>query len=127
MINNREACIKETLKWEGGYSNHPSDPGGATNWGITIIDARKYWKANATPADVKAMPLSVAIDIYTKRYWRTPYYDCDKLNAGVDLAVYDFGVNSGPARAKKYLDKAVGGTDQETIKKLCSSRLAFLQ
>jgi lysozyme family protein len=69
VASNREAAIKKTLQYEGGYSNHPADPGGPTNWGITIADARKYWKAGATADDVKAMPQSVAVEIYRKRYW----------------------------------------------------------
>lgn len=124
---NRDACIKECLKWEGGYSNDAADPGGPTNWGITIIDARKYWKKDATASDVRSMPQSVAINIYTTKYWKTPYYDCDKLAPGVDLSVFDFGVNSGPARSKKYLDQAVGGTDEQTIIKLNDARLTFLK
>jgi lysozyme family protein len=125
--SNREACIKITLKYEGGYTNHPSDPGGPTNWGITIHDAKKYWKAGATAADVKAMPLSVAIDIYRMKYWTTSYFNCDRLSPGVDLAVFDFGVNSGPSRAKRYLDAAVGGTAVETVKRICKARLSFVQ
>lgn len=125
---NREAAIKETLKWEGGYSNHPSDPGGPTNWGITIADARKYWKTDATAEDVKRMPIEVAIDIYRTKYWKTAYYDCDKLSSGVDLAVFDFGVNSGPSRAKRYLDMALGASTPEgIINQICDKRLVFLK
>lgn len=124
---NREASIKATLKWEGGYTNDARDPGGPTNWGITIADAKKYWKKNATAEDVRKMPLDIAVDIYRSKYWKTSYYDCDKLNAGVDLAVFDFGVNSGPARAAKYLKSSIGGTDVETINKIFDQRLAFLQ
>lgn len=127
MRNNREQAIKETLKWEGGYTNHPSDPGGPTNWGITIADAKKYWKKDASASDVKAMPLDVAVSIYTTKYWKTPYYDCDKLDSGVDLTVFDFGVNSGPSRAKKYLDLSIGGSTEETINKLMDKREAFLR
>jgi lysozyme family protein len=64
--SNREASISKTLTYEGGYTNDRRDPGGATNWGITIFDARLYWKHDASPADVKAMPKSVAIDIYRR-------------------------------------------------------------
>jgi len=127
VASNRDVSIKETLKWEGGYSNHPNDAGGPTNWGITIADARKYWKRDASAEDVKAMPKSVAVDIYTQKYWKTSYYDCDKLDGGVDLATFDFGVNSGPSRAKTYLDKVVGGTAVETVNKLCDERLAFMK
>lgn len=124
---NREPSIKATLKWEGGYSNDAADPGGPTNWGITIADAKKYWKANATAEDVKRMPQDIAVDIYRSKYWKTSYYDCDKLDAGVDLAVFDFGVNSGPSRAKKYLDQSTGGTATETVNKIFDGREKFLR
>lgn len=127
MKSNRDEAIRETLRWEGGYSNHSSDPGGPTNWGITIHDARKYWKKGATASDVKNMPKEVAVGIYVNKYWKTPYYDCDNLASGVDLAVFDFGVNSGPSRAKRFLDKAVGGSSQDTITKICDARLAWLK
>src|SRR5687768_4378075 len=107
MKENRQKAIETTLKWEGGYVNHPQDPGGATNYGITIADVRKYVKKDATPEDVRSLTKAQAIEIYTSKYWKTNYYDCDTLDSGVDLAVFDFGVNSGPSRAKKFLDKAV--------------------
>lgn len=119
MKENREQAISETLKWEGGYTNHPADPGGPTNWGITIIDARKYWKKDATASDVKAMPKSVAIDIYRQKYWKTKQYDCDTLPTGVDLCIFDYGVNSGPGRAAPLVAKS--------IDEICDSRLAFLK
>lgn len=121
---NREAAIKKTLEYEGGYTNHPSDPGGPTNFGITIADARKYWKSTATAQDVKAMPLSVAIEIYRKHYWDA--CGADNLPAGLDLAVFDFGVNSGVSRALKYL-AAVSGPTEKRIVDLCDARLAFLK
>lgn len=124
---NREAAITETLKWEGGYSNDAADPGGPTNWGITIADARMYWKKNATATDVRNMPKDIAIDIYRSKYWKTSFYDCDKLNSGVDLVVFDYGVNSGPSRAARALKGAVGGTDTQTINKICDQRMSFLR
>lgn len=127
MKYNREKAITETLKWEGGYSNVPSDPGGPTNYGITIADVRKYINPSANAEDVRAISKQQAIKIYQEKYWKTPYYDCDKLASGVDLSVFDFGVNSGPSRAKKYLDKACGGTDSQTIVRLNDARLAFVQ
>lgn len=127
MKYNREEAISETLKWEGGYSNDAGDPGGPTNFGITIADVRKYVNSKATAQDVKRLTKAQAIEIYRNKYWKTTYYDCDTLASGVDLSVFDFGVNSGPSRAKKYLDKAVGDTSEETIKRLNDSRLKFLQ
>lgn len=124
---NREAAISETLKWEGGYSNDVGDPGGPTNWGITIHDARAYWKADATALDVRRMPKSVAVDIYRKKYWKTPYYDCDTIEPGVDLSVFDFGVNSGPSRAHAALMASIGGSSEDTINKINNYRMHFLR
>lgn len=122
---NYDACLKQVLKYEGGYTNHPSDPGGPTNWGITIHDARKYWKLDATAADVKAMPLVVAKGIYRKQYWDK--VGGDGLHDGVDLAVFDYGVNSGVGRAlpdfKPYRDLQ----PVPSIKGLCARRLRFLK
>jgi lysozyme family protein len=98
--NNREVGISKTLTYEGGYTNHPSDPGGPTNWGITIHDARMYWKPDATAADVKAMPKSVAIEIYRQKYWAK--MDCDNRPSGVDFVEFDLGVNSGVGRTAQF-------------------------
>lgn len=125
MKSNREYSIKQTLKYEGGYTNHPRDPGGPTNWGITIHDARMYWKPQATAADVKAMPLSVAVGIYGPRYWDA--IKGDDLPSGVDFATYDFGVNSGVSRALKYLKASQASTAVQTVKNLCAKRLSFLR
>lgn len=105
--------IKNVLAHEGGYTNHPKDPGGPTNWGITIHDARKYWKPQATAADVKAMPLSVAQDIYRARYWAAQR--CDELPAGLDYSMFDYGVNSGIGRSGKVLRRLVGLPDNTSV------------
>jgi hypothetical protein len=99
-------ALKEVLKSEGGYSNHPSDPGGPTNFGITIADYKRYLKPNATAADVKAMRVEEAKAIYKPKYWDA--LRCDNLPAGLDYAVFDFGVNSGISRSAKYLQRLVG-------------------
>jgi lysozyme family protein len=135
-------ALKEVLKSEGGYSNHPSDPGGPTNFGITIADYKRYLKPNATAADVKAMRVEEAKAIYKPKYWDA--LRCDNLPAGLDYAVFDFGVNSGISRSAKYLQRLVGTTAdgvigpltlaavaQHDVGKLivdfCDARLAFLK
>src|SRR4051812_39594887 len=100
-----DEALRRVLVHEGGYSNHPSDPGGPTNWGITIHDARAYWKKEATAADVRSMPVDVAKDIYRSKYWDAMC--CDNLPAGVDYAVFDYRVNSGIARATRVLQRLV--------------------
>jgi len=103
---NYDASILRVLAHEGGYTNHPSDPGGPTNWGITIHDARRYWKGGASAADVKAMPRSIAVAIYRAKYWDA--LRCDDLPPGVDYAMFDYGVNSGIGRAGKVLRRVLG-------------------
>lgn len=101
-----DAAMVRVFADEGGYTNDPQDPGGATNWGITIADARMYWKSNATPLDVKTMPKSVASDIYRAHYARPVRYD--DLPAGFDYSVFDAGINSGIGRAIPWGGKALG-------------------
>jgi lysozyme family protein len=104
-----DEALRRLLAHEGGYTNHPSDPGGPTNFGITIYDYRKYVKPNATAADVRAMTVGEAKAIYRKRYWDAQR--CDELPAGVDYSVFDYGVNSGIGRSGKVLRRVVGLPD----------------
>jgi lysozyme family protein len=137
-----DEALARLLVHEGGYTNHPADPGGPTNFGITLADARAYWKRDATAADVRAMPLAVAKDIYRARYWDA--LACDALPAGVDYAVFDYGVNSGIGRSAKVLQRLVGAPPDgrigartiaaarsrdaaALIDAICDERLAFLQ
>lgn len=105
-----EACLAEVLAREGGYVDHPSDPGGATNMGITRQTLAR-WRA-VTPwwalekAEVKALTRAEAAEIYRALYWQR----CrgDDLPAGLDLALFDFAVNSGPDRAIRTLQDFLG-------------------
>jgi lysozyme family protein len=101
-----DAAMIRVFADEGGFTNDPQDPGGATNWGITIFDARKYWKADASPTDVRNMPKSVASDIYRKHYANPMRYD--DLPAGFDYSVLDAAINSGVGRAPQWAGKALG-------------------
>jgi lysozyme family protein len=104
-----DEALRRLLAHEGGYTNHPSDPGGPTNFGITIHDYRKYIKPNATAADVRAMRVDQAKAIYRAKYWKAQR--CDELPAGVDYSVFDYGVNSGIGRSGKVLRRIVGLPD----------------
>jgi lysozyme family protein len=104
-----DEALRRLLAHEGGYTNHPSDPGGPTNFGITIYDYRKYVKPNATAADVRAMKVDEAKAIYRAKYWNAQR--CDDLPAGVDYSIFDYGVNSGIGRSGKVLRRIVGLSD----------------
>lgn len=107
---NFKKSLPLVLAHEGGYVNHPKDPGGATNKGITqaVYDAHrkglglpKRSVRNITAPDVQA--------IYENRYWDLS--KCDDLPAGVDYAVFDYSVNSGVGKAAKDLQRTVNGFD----------------
>lgn len=104
-------ALARVLAHEGGYTNHPSDPGGPTNFGITIYDYRKYVKPNANAADVRAMKVEEAKAIYRARYWDA--LACDELPAGLDYTLFDYGVNSGVGRAGKVLRRVLALPDDD--------------
>ena len=104
MQANFDLALKHVLKFEGGYSDHPEDPGGATNFGITIGVLGEYRGAPVTKQDVRSLSLAEAARIYRTRYWNA--VSCDQLPAGVDLAVFDCAVNQGVGRAARFLQTA---------------------
>ncbi|GLQ53585.1 glycoside hydrolase family 108 protein [Devosia nitrariae] len=90
------------LRIEGGYVNHPKDPGGATNMGVTHLTLAAWRKIDrATRAMVKALTVQEAKQIYRAQYWNAAR--CDDLPFGLDVAVFDFGVNSGVGRSVRML------------------------
>jgi lysozyme family protein len=140
--SNYGASLARVLAHEGGYTDHPDDPGGPTNFGITIADYRRYVKPDANAAEVKAMSIDDAKAIYRSKYWDALH--CDALPAGLDYAIFDYGVNSGIARAAKVLQRALGiaadgvigpvtlarvarSVASTLIMAVCDERLRFLQ
>lgn len=108
MHNNFDFCLEHILAYEGGYSDHPSDPGGATNMGITHITLRDWRNEPVTVEDVKALKRDEVAAIYKARYWDAAR--CGELPNGLDLAVFDCAVNQGVGRAVKLLQAALGVT-----------------
>ena len=106
MNQNFDKCMEMLLHHEGGFVNHPSDPGGMTNLGVT----KKTWdEFYGDDIDEEQMRNITVDDI--KPIYKTMYWDrcrCGDLPSGVDWAVFDWAVNSGPGRAAKALQRAVG-------------------
>jgi lysozyme family protein len=142
MDGNFDRALAEVLKHEGGFVNHPDDPGGATNRGITIAVYRKWIDKDGTVNDLKKISTAVVAHIYRKHYWNA--VRGDDLPPGVDYAVFDFAVNSGVSRASKFLqavlkvpqDGKIGpatiaaandGVPDALINQYCDRRLAFLK
>lgn len=137
-----ETALNCVLRHEGGYSDHPEDPGGATMMGITRATLSNWRGQPVSSDDVRALTRTEAAEIYRARYW-DPVYG-DQLPHGLDLAVFDFAVNSGPSRAVSSLQHLLNVTPDgimgpETLRAagasevgvqitaLCASRIAFLR
>ncbi|MER8630504.1 hypothetical protein NKH55_12140 [Mesorhizobium opportunistum] len=142
MDRNFARALALVLKSEGGWSDNPADPGGATMKGVTLANFRRYVRADATKADLRQISDDQVATVYRRFYWDAVLGA--ELPDGVDYAVFDFAVNSGPGRAAKYLQAAVGAVQDGrigpatlgaarakpagvVIDQLCDARLAFLK
>ena len=142
MKENFESALAAVLHHEGGFVNHPRDPGGMTNLGVT----KRVWEEwVGHEVDEKAMraltPETVA-PMYKTKYWDK--VRGDDLPAGVDYAIFDAAINSGPGRAAKWLQTTVGAVPdgaigagtlakvaamdaEDIVEKYQATRLAFMQ
>jgi lysozyme family protein len=101
-----EAALPFVLRWEGGFVDHPNDPGGRTNKGVTqkVYDA--WRKRQGLPQrDVKMIEHGEVLAIYESGYWIPPR--CDLLKRQLDLVQFDTAVNMGVGRAVKFLQQAL--------------------
>ena len=104
MKVNYDKCLETILHHEGGYVNHPQDPGGETNLGVT----KRVYQEHGGTKDMKDLLVEDVAPIYKKGYWDK--MKGDDLPGGLDLCVFDFGVNAGPGRAAKFLQQMIGTT-----------------
>ncbi len=111
MTDRFDACLAFTLGEEGGYADNPADPGGATNMGITLATYRQ-WSDNPDlgATQVEGMTERTARAIYRALYWNP--LRADALPAGVDLSVFDMGVNAGIWGSARLLQRALGFTGE---------------
>jgi lysozyme family protein len=113
MKENYNEALKAILKHEGGFVNHPRDPGGMTNLGVT----KKVWEEWVKhPVDEKAMRAltpELVSPMYKKKYWDA--VKGDELPDGLDYLMFDFAINAGPGRAIKTMQKAIGTTPDGAI------------
>lgn len=142
MDRNFKKSLALVLKHEGGWSDHAADPGGATMKGVTLASFRKYVKPSGTKTDLRNITDDQLATVYRRHYWDA--VSGAELPDGVDYAIFDFAVNSGPSRAAKYLQKVAGAPQDgrigpatlkavrakmhaTVIHELCDDRMAFLK
>jgi lysozyme family protein len=97
-----DTAFHKLLGHEGGYVDHPDDPGGETNWGITVRVAR----LNGYTGPMRDLPVETAKAIYRKDFWMTTR--CEELPAALRYPVFDAAVNSGVRQAVIWLQRAAG-------------------
>jgi lysozyme family protein len=105
---NFDQCMSYVFSAEGGYVDNPRDPGGATNLGITQKTLTDWRHAAVSKADVQALTKAEASAIYHAKYWNV--LRCGSLPGGIDLMVFDAGVNCGTAHSARTLQTIVGCT-----------------
>jgi lysozyme family protein len=144
MIGNFDTCFNLMLAHEGGYVDHPSDPGGRTNLGVTQRVWEEWLGRPVSEKEMRALTPTMVKPLYKRKYWDA--VRADDLISGVDYCVFDVAVNSGPGRAVKFLQSSVGVTPDggfgprtlaavkesekdpaRLIEMYCARRLEFLQ
>jgi lysozyme family protein len=106
MKINFEQCIEWLLAHEGGYVDHPEDPGGETNLGVTQRVYRRWcMEQDYHPKDMRDLTPDDVTPIYRANYWQA--IAGDELSSGLDWCCFDFAVNAGAARSARSIQTIV--------------------
>lgn len=108
MQSNWPQSFRLMLTSEGGFSNHPSDPGGMTNLGVTKATWENWVGRKSDEAEMRGLTPKKVEPLYKKKYWDA--VRGDELPAGISYLLFDFAVNAGVGRSIKTLQTAVGVT-----------------
>ena len=113
MKQNFDKCLAKLLSHEGGYVNHPKDPGGMTNLGVTKRVYDDWIGRESTEQEMRDLTPADVGPIYKKNYWDK--VKGDDLPSGVDWCAFDWAVNSGSGRPAKAIQRAVGASADGAI------------
>ena len=121
MQENFDKALEMLLHHEGGYVNHPRDPGGETNLGVTRNTYSSWVGRSVEDGEMKKLTPDDVAPIYKHEYWKR--LKCDDLPPGLDFFCFDWGVNSGVSRSAKALQGIIGveqdgGIGPQTLKAL---------
>jgi lysozyme family protein len=108
MNSNWKKSFELMLKSEGGFVNHPSDPGGMTNLGVTKATWENWVGRASDEAEMRSLTPEKVEPLYKKKFWDA--VRADELPVGLDYLMFDFAVNAGPGRAIKVMQSAAGTT-----------------
>ncbi len=141
MKENFETALGAVLEHEGGFVDHPDDPGGATNRGVTLAVYERHFPGGGVDG-LRAITDDALATIYRNDYWQA--CRCDDLPPGVDYVVFDQAVNSGPGRSVRWLQGALGapldgilGSEtlalakaaepEAVLNRMCDERISFMK
>ena len=113
MKENFDKCLEMLLALDGGFVNHPKDPGGITNLGVTKKVYDEWTGRESTEQEMRDLTPDDVAPIYKKNYWDR--VKGDSLPSGLDWACFDWAVNSGSGRPAKAVQRAVGATQDGAI------------
>lgn len=99
------AALQHVLEFEGGWSDHPDDPGGKTYKGITLALLKQWRNSPVTGEDLKALQPEEVYQIYHQLFWKA--VRGDELPPALAVLVFDAAVNSGPKNAVLALQRSV--------------------
>ena len=116
-------CLAFTLRFEGGWSDNPHDPGAATMKGITLATYSARLGRQATKTELRNIPDQTVADIYRNEYWDK--LRCDQRPAGIDLMLFDIAVNMGVGRAMQFSARMDRASNVASIHSLDRQRLGF--
>ena len=106
MQSNWKQSFKLMLASEGGYVNHPSDPGGRTNLGVTQATWENWIGRQSDESEMRSLTSDKVEPMYRKKFWDA--VRGDELPTGIDYLMFDFAVNAGAGRAIKTLQTSIG-------------------
>lgn len=104
-----DTAFERLIGHEGGYVNHPDDPGGETNWGITLRTAREAGYSGS----MRELTRAQAKEIYRTAYWARAR--CDEYDGAIAFQVFDAAVNHGIGNAIRFLQRAAGVADDGAV------------
>jgi len=111
--DNFDKCLEMLLHHEGGFVNHPRDPGGMTNLGVTLRVYERWIGKKVSEQEMRDLTVEQVAPIYKHNYWDK--CRCDDLPSGLDWSIFDWAVNSGPGRSAKALQGIIGATQDGGI------------
>ena len=113
MKENFGVAFNSMLRHEGGFVNHPKDPGGMTNLGVTKKVWDEWTGGNADETEMRSLTPEKVAPLYKKRYWDA--VKGNDLPSGLDVCVFDCAVNSGVHRAVRILQRILGVKEDGVI------------